>query len=85
MHLDGGGRIVEAHHCAICQPRKHVVSVACADCGDGPLITGQLLGLGDHPTVPALDWLREHGWQTCPELLCPAHARRPADPALVRG
>ena len=57
LHLDGSGRIVEAHHCAICQPREHVVSVACADCGDGLLITGQLLGLGDHPAVPALDWL----------------------------
>jgi DNA invertase Pin-like site-specific DNA recombinase len=85
LHLDGGGRIAEAHHCAICQPHEHVVSVACADCGDGPLITGQLLGLGDHPAVPALDWLREHGWQTRPELLCPAHARRPADPTLVCG
>lgn len=85
LHLDSGGRIAEAHHCAICQPHEHVVNAACADCCDGPLITGQPPGLGDHPSGPALDWLREHGWQTHPELLCPAHARRPADPALVCG
>jgi hypothetical protein len=40
LHLDGG-RITEAHHCVTCQPHDHVVDVACADCGDGPLITGQ--------------------------------------------
>jgi hypothetical protein len=40
LHLDGD-RITEAHHCAICQPHDHVIGAACADCGDGPLITGQ--------------------------------------------
>jgi hypothetical protein len=29
---------------------------------------------GDHPAGPALNWLRQHGWQTHPDLLCPAHA-----------
>ena len=73
LHLDGD-RITEAHHCAICQPHDHVIDAACADCGDGPLITGQPPGLGDHPAGPVLDWLRGHGWQTHPDLLCPAHA-----------
>ena len=73
LHLDGEA-ITEAHHCAICQPHDHVIDAACADCGDGPLITGQPPDLGDNPTGPALDWLRQHGWQTHPDLLCPAHA-----------
>ena len=45
-----------------------------SSCGDGLLITGQPPNLGDNPTGPALDWLRQHGWQTHPDLLCPAHA-----------
>ncbi len=73
LHL-AGDRITEARHCASCQPHDHVVDAACAACGDGPLITGQPPGLGDHPAGPALDWLRDHGWCTGPELLCPAHA-----------
>jgi hypothetical protein len=73
LHLDGEA-ITEAHHCAICQPHDHVIDAACADCGHGPLITGQPPDLGDNPTGPALDWLRQHGWQTHPDLLCPAHA-----------
>ena len=76
LHLDGG-RIIEAHHCATCQPHDHVVDVACADCGDGPLVTGQPPDLGDHPVGLALTWLHDHGWQTRPELLCPAHAHAP--------
>ena len=74
LHQDGG-RITEARHCATCQPHDHLVDAACADCGDGPLITGQPPGLGEHPGDLALGWLREHGWQTHPELLCPAPAR----------
>ena len=73
LHLDGEA-ITEARHCVICQPHGHVIDAACADCGDGPLITGQPPGLGDHPAGPALNWLRQHGWQTYPGLLCPAHA-----------
>ena len=40
LHLDGEA-ITEARHCVICQPHGHVIDAACADCGDGPLITGQ--------------------------------------------
>jgi hypothetical protein len=39
LHLDGEA-ITEARHCVICQPHGHVIDAACADCGDGPLITG---------------------------------------------
>ena len=35
---------VAEHHCATCQPHDHVIDAACADCGDGPLITGQPTG-----------------------------------------
>ena len=40
LHLDGEA-IIEARHCVICQPHGHVIDAACADCGNGPLITGQ--------------------------------------------
>jgi hypothetical protein len=40
LHLDDEA-ITEARHCVICQPHDHVIDAACADCGDGPLITGQ--------------------------------------------
>jgi DNA invertase Pin-like site-specific DNA recombinase len=73
LHLDGEA-ITEARHCVICQPHGHVIDAACADCGDGPLITVQPPDLADHPAGPALNWLRQHGWQTHPDLLCPAHA-----------
>lgn len=73
LHLDGEA-ITEARHCVICQPHGHVIDAACADCGDGPLITGQPPDLGDHSAGRALNWLRQHGWQTHPDLLCPAHA-----------
>ena len=73
LHLDGEA-ITEARHCVICQPHGHVIDAACADCGDGPLITGQPPDLGDHPAERTLNWLCQHGWQTHPDLLCPAHA-----------
>ena len=41
LHLDGEA-ITEACHCVICQPHGHVIDAACADCGDGPLITGSV-------------------------------------------
>ena len=40
LHLDGEA-ITEARHCVICQPHGHVIDAACADCGNGPLITGR--------------------------------------------
>lgn len=73
LHLDSG-RVAEARHCAICQPHEHVIDVACADCGGGPLVTGQPPDLGGQLSEVVLDWLRGHGWQTQPQLLCPAHA-----------
>src|SRR5258707_861940 len=51
LHLDGEA-ITEARHCVICQPHGHVIDAACADCGDGPLITGQPPDLGGHPAGP---------------------------------
>ena len=70
LHLDGEA-ITEARHCVICQPHGHVIDAACADCGDGPLITGQAHDLGDHPAGPALIWLRQHGWHTIPACYAP--------------
>ena len=77
LHLNGG-RIAEVRHCAICQPHEHVIDVACAGCGDGPLVTAQPPDLGDHLSDVALNWLRGHGWQTQPQLLPgPRHLTAP--------
>jgi resolvase-like protein len=61
LHLDGDP-LTEARHCVACQPHGPVIAVSCSGCGNGPLITGQLPGLGGQLAQPALDWLRARGW-----------------------
>lgn len=38
LHLDGGGHLRQARHCARCQPHSHVLVISCSRCGDGPLL-----------------------------------------------
>ena len=74
LHLDGD-HLTEARHCVACQPHGPLIDVSCSCCGNGPLITGQLPGLGGQLAQPALDWLRARGWQLHPEPLCRADHR----------
>jgi len=59
-----------------------VVDIACAVCGDGPILTGDLataatINAGT-PPEPVQHWLAADGWQLTPNLLCPDHQAEPA-------
>lgn len=68
-----GAPINEHRHCVHCQPHVPVASLACAECGDGPLLTGVLAEQASEQSLPTAlqDWLSNRGWRTSPELLCP--------------
>ena len=81
LHTDPthGDQPLAAQHCRHCQPQQHVVDIACAICGDGPIITGEFATPADALTDPVQRWLTPAGWQTTPRLLCPDHSRDRAD------
>jgi hypothetical protein len=74
LHLDGD-HLTETRHCPACQPHEHIIDVSCSCCGNGPLITGQSLELGNQLPAPALEWLHARGWQLHPQALCPTDHR----------
>lgn len=78
-YSDPSCAVIEAHHCAQCQPHQHVQSIECPLCGDGPLVAGDL---GETVTSayaslpePIRTWLHEHGWHQQPDhgLVCGQH------------
>ncbi|MDV6277952.1 helix-turn-helix domain-containing protein [Rhodococcus erythropolis] len=71
---DTPGDIVAGHHCRRCQPADPASDIACAVCGDGPILAGELAISADHLPRPVQRWLTEAGWRTSPMLLCPDHA-----------
>jgi len=51
-----------------------VVDIACAVCGDGPILAGALATAAiDTPPESVQQWLAADGWQLVPDLLCPDH------------
>jgi hypothetical protein len=53
-----------------------VLDIACAVCGDGPILAGALATAaidGGITPEPVQQWLAADGWQLTPELLCPDH------------
>ncbi|NLE81243.1 MAG: recombinase family protein [Rhodococcus sp.] len=71
---DAPGTIVARNHCRSCQPEEPAVDVACAVCGDGPILAGELAtGTNDALSAPVQRWLTDAGWRTNPRLLCPGH------------
>jgi len=70
------GQLLLRQHCHHCQPHHPVLDVACAVCGDGPILAGDLatdLTDAGPPPKPVQQWLAADGWQLVPELLCPDH------------
>ncbi len=69
------GQLLPQQHCRHCQPHGPVLDIACAVCGDGPILTGDLATAVDTgpPPKPVQQWLAADGWQLTPELLCPDH------------
>jgi hypothetical protein len=75
---DTPGEVVERHHCARCQPHESVSALACAVCGDGPLLAGELADQMRNertPPKPARRWLDQRGWRedTRLGLVCNTH------------
>jgi hypothetical protein len=53
-----------------------VVDIACAVCGDGPILAGALATAAidaGTPPEPVQQCLSVDGWQLVPDLLCPDH------------
>jgi hypothetical protein len=79
--------VVARRYCRACAPSGPVTDVACVVCGDGPLLAGELAGVGAWGTVSA--WLGEQGWRrgsggvgdSDEPLLCPRCALVLAVPA----
>ncbi len=57
------------------RPPRPGRDLACAVCGDGPLLVGaaEAAAASGTTTEPARRWLTDHGWQIEPELTCPHH------------
>lgn len=69
------GQIASAFHCRHCEPAGPIRDIACAFCGDGPILAGIPEGTASSELpAPVTNWLTEAGWQTTPTLLCPDHA-----------
>ncbi len=70
------GQLLPRQHCRHCQPHGPVLDLACAVCGDGPILAGDLATAAidaGPPPKPVQQWLAADGWQLTPELLCPDH------------
>jgi len=70
------GQVLTRRHCRRCQPHGPVVDLACAVCGDGPILAGALATAAidaGTPPEPVQQWLAADGWQLVPDLLCPDH------------
>ena len=70
------GQALTRRHCRRCQPHGPVVDLACAVCGDGPILAGDLATAAidaGTPPEPVQQCLSADGWQLVPDLLCPDH------------
>jgi len=75
-----GAGLVEARFCRRCAPTGPVEDVACAACGDGPLLAGDL-AVPDLAAAAAIDaWLEQTGWRPagpwCPTCAAAIHPPR---------
>ncbi len=79
-HAGGAGAgLVEARLCRRCAPTGPVDDLACAACGDGPLLAGDL-AVPDLAAAAAIDaWLEQTGWRPagpwCPTCAAAIHPR----------
>ena len=84
-HGDGGD-VVAGRFCRACRPRGEVAELACAGCGDGPLLAGALAE-ADLAAAAAIDaWLTATGWRLaltrragpwCPACAAVVYPRNP--------
>jgi hypothetical protein len=69
------GGLVARGFCHDCVPAEPVSEVACAYCGDGPLLAGPLAGVDPAADPAVARWLGAEGRQLEPVLICPACRR----------
>ena len=84
---DEQGGITVEQFCRGCRPVGAVGELVCAGCGDGPLLSGELVNPVDLETATALDvWLVATGWRPagpwCPECARWVHPRRARSTAV---
>ncbi len=77
---EAGVGLVQARFCRRCAPTGPVEDVACAACGDGPLLAGDL-AVPDLAAAAAIDaWLEQTGWRSagpwCPTCAAAIHPPR---------
>ncbi|MFG1626255.1 helix-turn-helix domain-containing protein [Kribbella sp. NPDC049227] len=80
------GRVEVTRHCGRCQPHT-VYAIACLACGDGPLLTGELVELAretepQRPPETVVDQLTATGWRWATTTsgdgwVCPEHTGSP--------
>lgn len=58
-----GPEPVARRFCRGCAPAGPVEEIACARCGDGPLLAGELTDLDLGVTAAVDGWLAEAGWR----------------------
>ena len=72
---DDPNAVVIRSHCRHCEPEPPAFDVACAVCGDGPILADTFAHAAavDGLPVPVQQWLTASGWNLTPTLLCPDH------------
>ncbi|WP_346842912.1 recombinase family protein [Rhodococcus sp. A14] len=62
-------------HCRHCEPDQPAFDIACAVCGDGPILAGALAesAAAEGLSEPVQRWLIAAGWATTPTLRRPDH------------
>lgn len=67
------GAVLERHFCRGCTPPGPVTDVACVRCGDGPLLSGDLVAEDMAATAVVQGWLAGRGWRlsgpVCPDCV----------------
>ncbi|MFC9553814.1 recombinase family protein [Rhodococcus sp. NPDC056960] len=78
LHPDPEQRetVISRQHCRHCEPGQPAFDVACAVCGDGPILAGRFAELAETGELagPVRHWLAGAGWTITPDLFCPDHA-----------
>ena len=67
--------VVTRSHCRRCAPESPAFDIACAVCGDGPILAGAFAHTAtvESLPIPVQQWLTDSRWTWSPTLLCPDH------------
>lgn len=77
LESNGMGELTLTQHCVGCAPHGPVADIACAVCGEGPLLPSVADARAGDAPARVLGWLHANGWRVEPEPTCPAHLGKP--------